>query len=334
MSVVEIIEDSMSNGNSNVTQIEDSQLELYFRMHRRVNEKSEETSRSFKNNILVEFNDIEELHHKTIQSIKSLNPYNESVTLRVVITHLEGEAAKFNTFEAFKNHNKTSPNPTANVTLSYKFSIIDQETRNIEGYTVAINLISRIGALFQIEKEAPSFISSALISSILTTTAEIKIEYSDYVKARHFVAMFDEWIRGCDESKEVKYIDTAKSISYLIPKFGRMIVIAMLGFYVADGINDDILHDAGLVKFIVLYSSIFLVVIALSEMALKMLENAIDSYLSLSYININKGDLKLINNFRGRNKKSIIKSIFGVVSTIVIAVSSRFVYDFIKSFLS
>jgi hypothetical protein len=61
-----------------------------------------------------------------------------------------------------------------------------------------------------------------------------------------------------------------------------------------------------------------------------MIENSIDRYLALSYISLNKGDAKLIDSFKLKNKRSIKKSIFGVVGSIAIAVAARLSYDFIK----
>lgn len=93
--IVEILEDE--EGKRIIT-AEDAQLDSYFKIHQRVNAKSEEISKSYTNNILVEFSDIEELHEKTIQSIKSLSPIKNSIVIRVAVFHNEGEAAKFNSF--------------------------------------------------------------------------------------------------------------------------------------------------------------------------------------------------------------------------------------------
>lgn len=248
--------------------LDDAQLDLYLKLHQKVNAKNQETGKTYKNNILVKFDDIRELHHKVIQSITSLRGRSESLSVRIVVAHNEGEADKFNSFEEFERHNVTSPNPTSEVALVYKFHCVDLEQDEIESYRVAVNLKSRIGELHEIEKEAPPFISSAILSSLVTPTARIKIEYSDYVKARHFVAMFDEWIKGCDETREAPYVNTLKSYSHLIPKLGKPIIVAILGLCAAISLNSNPIDISKIVEFSVLYASVFYMVIQFTGICL------------------------------------------------------------------
>ncbi|MBM4928251.1 hypothetical protein HYO35_22125 [Vibrio parahaemolyticus] len=326
--VIEVVEGCVEN--TGVTTFDDAQLDLYFKIHQKVNQKSEEISKSYKNNILVEFSDIEELHDKIVQSIRSAKPQKGSIIMHVMVSHHEGEAERFKSFEDFKNHNITSPNPTSEIALMYQFSIHDPESGEIESYKVAANVKSRVGELHQIEQEAPAFISSAIISSMVTTTARIKVEYSDYVKARHFVAMFDEWIKGCDESKELKFIAPLKRVSHLISRFGHLVIIALLGLFVSQSIDIGSMQSDEMVQFIVLYGSVFFVISSLSELCFRKLEHAIDSYLALSYLKINKGDGKLIKSFKDRNKKSILWSIWGIIGGLCMGLASSAAYDFIK----
>ncbi|MCV5886439.1 hypothetical protein OFN71_24770, partial [Escherichia coli] len=60
---------------------------------------------------------------------------------------------------------------------------------------------------------------------------------------------------------------------------------------------------------------------------------AIDSYMVMSYINLTKGDAKLIKRFKGQNKTSALLSAFGVVGTVGVGVFTNYFYDIIKGFL-
>lgn len=330
--VLEVIDDG-DNKNSAISSIDDAQLDLYFKIYQKVNRKSEEIQKSYKNNILVKFSDVDELHRKVVQSIRSLKPRKDSIMMQVIISHNEGEAERFNSFDDFSKHNATSPNPTSEIALLYNFSIQDIETGEIENYKIITNLKSRVGELHQIEEEAPSFISSAIISSMVTTTARIKVEYSDYVKARHFIAMFDEWIKGCDETSEIFLINKLKKVSHLISRFGHLVIIALLGFFVSRSIDSGFYKADSIIQFIVLYSSVFFIISSLSELCFRKLEHSIDSYLSLSYISINKGDNKIISKFKSRNKRSITWSILGIVGGVIMGFVSSASYDFIKYIL-
>jgi len=320
--------------SADVIDIEDVQLDLYYKMHKKVNEKNEEISKSYKNNILINFQDVLELHHKIIQSIQSIKCRADSLNVRIVVAHNEGEAEKFNSFEDFQNHNITSPNPTSEIALLYTFSCSDHETKTIESYKVVANLKSRIGELSQLEKEAPPFISSAILSSLVTVTARIKVEYTDYVKARHFIAMFDEWIKGCNESKETRYINTLKKVSHLITHFGKLLIIGLLGWFVSTSIGYNLINESDLLKFIIMYASVFYVVLKISELCLRKLELSIDSYLTISYLNINKGDGKLIAEFQKRNSRSILMSVIGVFGAVLVGIFTSASYEVIKYFLN
>lgn len=250
--------------------------------------------------------------------------------MQIMVSHHEGEAERFNSFEDFQNHNTTSPNPTAEIALIYKFSIFDAATGEIENYKIAANVKSRIGELRQIEKEAPAFISAAIISGLVTTTARIKIEYSDYVKARHFIAMFDEWIQGCDEYKEMKIMNPLKRVSHLISRFGHLIIIILLGIFVSNSLKTSEMSSGELVQFIILYASIFFAISSFTELCFRKIEHSIDSYLALSYVKINKGDSKLIKDFKSRNKRSFIASLIGVFGGLAMGLASSAAYDLIK----
>ncbi|WP_018414458.1 hypothetical protein [Teredinibacter turnerae] len=324
--IVEVIE----NENSGMVRHDDAQIDLFFKMHQKVNAKNEEISKSYNNNILVKFSDVQELHFKTVQSISSLKPVKSNINVRIAVSHNEGESEKFNSFEEFEKRNLTNPNPTSDVLFVYSFSIYDKETDSFENYKVMAHVRSRVAELNQIEKEAPPFISSALVSSMVTTTAKITVHYSDYVKARHFTAMFDEWVRGCDESKNIEIINKLKKISHLIAKFGKLAIYSALGFFTVTAIDSAAPSSNEILKFLVAYTSIFVVVGGISEVILRKLELSIDSYLALSYLNINKGDAKLISEFSGRNRSSIIWSVLGVLGTIGVGIATSASYDFIK----
>lgn len=328
-----IIDVTPGDSSVGVVNEDETQLDLFFKMHERVNAKNEEISKTYSNNILVTIKDVEELHYKTIQSINSLQPAMSQINTRIAVSHNEGESEKFNSFDEFLNHNKTSPNPTSNIMMTYTFTLHDLEKDTFENYKVNNVIRSRIAELSQIEKEAPSFLSSAIISSLVTTSAMITIEYSDYVKARHFTAMFDEWIKGCEESKSSKVIVYLKKITKYIQPVGIMTIYALMAYFTASAIDEKFIDSNLIVKFVVIYASFFLVVRGVSDMLLRSIESSIDSYLAISYLNISKGDAKLIKKFTTRNKSSLMWAVGGLLGTIVIGIFTSMTYDFIKWFI-
>jgi len=324
------IDSVQNNSSSNVIEYDDAQVDLYFKMHKKIHSKKAETGRSYNNNLLLQFEDIKELHLKTIQSIESLRTARNSINIQIAVSHNEGETEKFNSFEDFEKHNCTSPNPTENIIFRYDFIFYDVESGKIEDYRVTNEVRSRVAELEQIEKEAPPFISKAIITGLITKTANITIEYDDYVKARHFIAMFDEWVKGCDESKNIQFINYLKKVSHLIPRFGRLIILALLALFTAAAIDSNLINPNLTVKFIVIYASVLLIITGLADTFLRKTEASIDSYLAISYININKGDAKLIKKYLSRNTSSFIWALIGIAGTICVGVLTNSVYDLIK----
>jgi len=309
---------------------DESQLELFFKMYERINAKNEEISKSYTNNILVTIKDIQELHLKTVQSINALQPAMSQIGIRIAVSHIEGESEKFNSFEEFLNHNKTSPNPTSDIQMTYTFTLHDAERSTFENYKVNHVVRSRVTSISQIEQEAPAFISKLLISSIATTTAATTIEYSDYVKARLFTAMFDEWIKGCDESKNMGFINILKKVSYFIPQVGLMVIYALIAYFTASAIDENFLNSDYIVKFVVIYASVFLIARGVCQICLREIEESINGYLALSFLNISKGDAKIIKAFSSRNRYSILWGLGGLTGTIFVGIFTSVAYDFIK----
>ncbi|MNZ42259.1 hypothetical protein D3C78_598300 [compost metagenome] len=325
--VVEIIDDEPG---SPIIRSEDSQIDLFFKIHEKINSKNEEISKSYKNNILVKFSDIQELHYKTIQSISSLKPVKNSIGVRIAISHNEGESERFNSFEEFEKRNMTSPNPTSDILLTYAFTLYDKETTEFEVYKINCHIRSRIAELYQIEKEAPPFIPRAILANMLTITAKISVQYSDYVKARTFTAMFDEWIKGCDESKSMKSINLLKSISHLISRFGQLTIFALLALFTSSAIDSNFISGELTVKFVVIYASVFVITGGIADIFLRKLEMSIDSHIAISHLNLNKGDAKLIDEFKDRNNSSMIWAAFGLLATVALGILTNSAYDLIK----
>ncbi|EGR1480696.1 hypothetical protein D7V19_24080, partial [Vibrio parahaemolyticus] len=131
------------------------EVEFFCSIYERVNSANDEIKKKYSNSLLVEFSDLQELHEKTCQTIRSLNP--SSVGTKIYVSFNNGESEKFNSFEDFQNYKAASPNPTNNVYLVYNFSILDRESANFETYKLKIRVVSRISMIAEFEKEAPPF---------------------------------------------------------------------------------------------------------------------------------------------------------------------------------
>ena len=125
-----------------------------------------------------------------------------------------------------------------------------------------------------------------------------------------------------------------KKVSHLIKKIGRFVIIATLSLYTIFSIGDAEVSANMLLKFLVAYAAVFVIVAGIAELVLIKLEKSIDSYLPMSYLDINKGDSKLIKKFENRNAYSVIWSVISVVGAICVGLATSATYDFIKWLIS
>lgn len=216
-----------------------------------------------------------------------------------------------------KNSNATRP--TVSVVLRYNFSIILSGLTKPQAYIVTIRLTSRIALLKQIESDIPAFIRDRIFRLVPGSIAEISVEYADYVVARSFLESFDEWVEGCKETPKNKIIDFIQSKSYLFPKSLQFILAIMLMFFCLTSIPE--FFQKGNIpevwaRFTAIFGGGFYLLMMLSHGAGTIMERAIDNISPLSYLKLNKGDEKLINEFSSTSKTKARKIIMGCLITI------------------
>src|SRR5690606_33623614 len=213
----------------------------------------------------------------------------------------------FTSFEKFEAFNSSSVSPVINVVFRYNVSIIPAKLKKPQEYTITIRLNSRVALLKEIRDEAPSFMQGPLAAMMTSETAEISVDYADYVIARGFIEAFDEWIRGCKTSEEKQIVKTAQKYSHFIPPVGKMLIIVFYGLFIYQAIDTSVGDSSSLsvfAKFLIVSGVAFYLAHMLSGMLLKIVERSIDSYTYLSWIKLNKGDAQLIEQERRKMKNN------------------------------
>lgn len=267
--------------------------------------------------------EIEQLHHKMLQlcDIHKIVARNETVS----IFHDQDRKEQFTSFERFLAYNSNSASPTMNVVLKYNFAIVVAGRKNPQEYVVTIRLASRVALIKKLKEDAPPFIPGHFLAAMAGDVAEISVEYADYVVARGFVEAFDEWIRGCNTNSEPKIIRFLKKYSSFFPKtFGPLVAASTL-FFTLSYIEESNLVDLNatyIAKLFVIFLVGLYLLVTLAGFAGKLIENSIDRYMPISYVNLNRGDSKLINEFNSGKKSRWIEFLAGSFLTIVLGIAS------------
>ncbi|WP_116644984.1 hypothetical protein [Salinivibrio sp. HTSP] len=298
-------------------------IKVYQDIYHQITGRTEKIKKTSDENLLIGMQEIEQLHHKIIQlcDVHKIVARNETVS----IFHDQDRSEQFTSFERFLAYNSNSASPTINLVLKYNFAIVVAGRKNPQEYVVTIKLASRVALIKKLKEDAPPFVPSHFFSAMAGDVAEVKVEYADYVVARGFVEAFEEWVKGCETDVEPKPIKVLKRYSFLFPKaFGPLVAASTL-FYTLGYIEESQISALDAVYVTKLFSIVLVglyILVTFAVFAGKLIESSIDRYMPTSYLNLNRGDSKLINGFKGGKKIRWAEFVSGSILTIILGIAS------------
>lgn len=298
-------------------------IKVYQDIYHQVTGRTEQIRQRYSDNLLLEFAELEQLHHKVMQlcDVHHVVAHNEVIS----VFHDKERKEQFTSFERFRAYNANASSPSVNVVLKYNFSIIPAGLQRPQEYVVTIRLSSRAAIVQQMERDSPPFMRGRFFSYLTDNTAEVTVEYSDYVIARGFLEAFDEWIKGCRTTPKKAWLTALRRWSHLIPHFMRIGIMLLLAGFALKAIPEffgaSFSADMG-ARFFVVYSAATYIFISLTGAGGELIEDAIDSYPVLSYLKLNRGDMNLIEEFQRRKTKVILQFIGGAVLSITLGIIS------------
>ena len=130
----------------------------------------------------------------------------------------------------------------------------------------------------QMKEEIPPFMSARFFRFMSDNTAEITIDYVDYVIARSFLEAFDEWVKGCNIAPKKKWLKKLRRWSHLAPKIisnGVVVLTAIFALQVIPNFFSNPVNPEIGARFFVIYSASIYIMIFLANVAGDMIENAI-----------------------------------------------------------
>jgi len=298
-------------------------LKVYQDIYHQVTGRTEQIRKRYSDNLLVEFPEIEQLHFKVQQlcDVHKIVACNEIIS----VFHEKERKEQFTSFERFRAYNANAASPTVSLVLKYNFSIIPAGLKRPQEYAVSIRLTSRVAMLQQIEEEAPPFVRGHLAGFVALNTAEVTIDYADYVIARGFLEAFDEWLRGCKKTPPIALLNPLRRWSGYIPGTAKLVAGALISWFAFQSVPTYFtasMQPDVWARFFVVYAGGALILVPLMGTIGSLIEEAVDSYPVLSYLKLNKGDINLIEEFAGRKRVVIFKLALSSVSTIALGIVS------------
>lgn len=296
-------------------------LKVYQDIYHQITGRTEQVRKRYSDNLLVEFPELEQLHFKIKQlcDVHTVIACNEIVS----VFHEKERKEQFTSFERFRAYNANAASPTVSVLLKYNFSLIPGGLKGPQEYILSIRLTSRVALLRQIEQEAPPMLRGHLAGLVATNTAEVSIDYADYVIARGFLEAFDEWIGGCKKNPPIAWLDTLRAWSHFVPSAARLVAGGLITWFAFQSIptffSAATTPEVWARFFVVFGGGAFLLLTLFGAMG-SLVEQAIDGYPILSYLKLNKGDSNLIDDFGHRKKAVFYKFALSSVFTILLGI--------------
>jgi hypothetical protein len=297
-------------------------MKVYQDVYHQVTGWTEQISRRYKEHLLLGLADLQQLNYKISQlcDIHDIVASNEVVT----IFYEKERKEQFTSFERFKLYNANATSPSISVVLKYNFSILLSGRPKPQEYVVTIRLNSRIALMKQMdENDGPQFMRSYVLNNI--STADISVDYTDYVVARGFIEAFDEWIKGTKKSRRNALLTFLAPRSHYIPNVLSVIGAFLLTFFALQAIpslSSDGFYVQTWARFLVIYGGGAYICISLLALAGSLLEQSIDNYPTLSYLNLNNGNNHLIEDFNSQRTPIFQKFIGGCLLAIILGITA------------
>lgn len=294
--------------------------------------KSEQVGKSYSKAIRVQFSDIEQLNHRITQVCEQYNVV--SGNSNVTVFYVDDTRDQFSSFERFRLHYRGSSSPVESVFLKYHFLVILPKSQKPQPYTLSIRLASRVAVAKRMESEfygAPPQIFRLMGNR----TGIVEVEYVDYMVARNFLNLIDEWFKVIPTNSESKVLHWFQGRSYLIPRVARfatavfvgVLLVTLLPNFIEEGSSDLLTFGRFLgYSLIATYISY-----SLANWSAGLIEASLDKYSELSFLRLTKGDEIEIAKAEKNNKFAIAKGLGGFVLTIFVSIISKLVTNYLVS---
>lgn len=329
MSLIERDESEMNEGAVALSPSRelDLKIKMYQEAYHNITGKTEKISFKSAADLLIDFDELNQIHHKISQlcGVHRIIAQTESIT----IFHTKERKEQFTSFDRFSIYNKSITSPTLTVLMEYNFSILPVGGATPQQYKVTIRLNSRVALMKQIKEDTPPFIRSRFFGFMYGPTADISVEYADYVIARSFIEAAQEWIEGCKKSdSKLKALQLMQRVSHFFPgviSFANGVLITyffMKNVPVVLTPNSNYLE---VLQYGILFFASFMLTSKIATFLGGAIESSIDRYTPLSYLLLNKGDERVVEDYKKEKSGNIWAFMFSVLSTLALGVASSLI---------
>lgn len=218
------------------------------------------------------------------------------------------------------------------ILLKYNFLVLLPKTNKPQPYTVSIRLASRVSI---VKKMLSDFYGSPpqIFRLMGNRIAVVEVQYIDYLVARNFLNLIDEWFKVLPKARQSKVVTFLQNNSHQIPKLAKFltavivaqITISLLPKFISNELVNLLIFS----KFLGYSLLAIYIATTLAGWAAQYIESSIDNYNELSYLKLTSGDSLEIEDAENNNRLSIIKAIIAFLFTIFISVITNIITSYL-----
>ena len=282
--------------------------------------KSETLNKLF--NVPYQFgaSDIEELFHILRQTCEQYSVTAENVNIKLY--HEDDSHERLSSFERYRMLSASSNSPVHIFEMTYNFLLIPSKGQHPQSYKVEIRLYSKMSLMRKL-RESAERVPSELLEIFGGPTASVEIEYVDYVVARSFLAAIDHWIKGVKQYTPPRWISVLRLMKSMVPKIMKYFTAALVIGLVTLLIPHYLSGGSGAVEltyFWLLSGVAIFSMFRLADFFGKKIASAVNGWHDLSFVCLNKGDQREVEEVMGGNRRSTFRVLFGVIANLVLAI--------------
>jgi hypothetical protein len=268
--------------------------------------KTETVSKRFSENYKIGFEDIKQLHAKCTQMCTQWEviEQNENIT----VYHVDDNKEVFTSVDRLKLYDQSQTSPIESITYEYNALLKLPDMAKPQPYKITVRMASRIALMRKTESEGPS---PLIMRFFRGGVINLDIEYVDYVVARNMISTLDSWVREIEVTKKNRILSSFQRYSHWVPKISGLLLLllaTMSAVFSADTIVTASTANSLLAKFLIASFGFVATSYFVGTWFGRMAEYSIYRIQEISYIEINKGDKKLLEQFKSSNKSLFIKA--------------------------
>lgn len=161
----------------------------------------------------------------------------------------------------------------------------------------------------------------------------VDIEYVDYVVARNILGMIDSWVGAIERHSKLSWIRHVQRFTHWLPPVSQFLAIAFIGLSLFTATESVLIESSRpplVARWLILSGTVITLAALLARRLGALVESGIDQILTLSAINLNKGDQRLIDRYRNRNILKVVQAVVGIAGVTAHAIGANLLTDWLK----